>query len=225
MGRRRARPAPAPRHPRGRLMAATLMQFRRLVRSRLGIPITDDFMPDSVIDDHVKLAIQPLSSEARWPWDEGAELVTINTASPDIPTPLNWRATRAVVYGESELQLLSPIDMLRYLDRVGDIPEVWSPIGEVIAVRPTPSSDVEVVHYFYLQSPWLRNDEDVPNIPEQYGGAVVAKAAELLAARESNGGDATRNGAEYTQWINRMRRETRRSTTPTRTRVRPGGWV
>jgi hypothetical protein len=206
-------------------MAATLMQFRRLVRSRLGIPITDDFMPDRVLDDHINLAVQTLSSEARWPWDDAVETVTINTTTPDIPTPVHWRATRAVLHGESELQLLSPIDILQWLDTTGGIPQVWCPIGDAITVRPTPGNDVALVHYYYTQSPWLRDDEDTPTVPEQYGGAIVAKAAELLAARESDGGGATRNGAEYTQWVARMRRETRRSTTPTRTRVRPGGWI
>jgi len=206
-------------------MPATLMQFRRLVRSRLGIPITDDFFPDRVLDDHINLAVQTFESEARWPWTDAAETVTINTTTPDIPVPENWRATRAVVHGETELALLSPIDILRYLDRTGEFPQVWCPIGDVISVRPTPDTDTELVHYFYTQSPWLRDDEDIPSVPEQYGGAIVAKAAELLAARESNGGDATRHAAEYTAWINRIRRETRRSTTPTRTRVRPGGWV
>jgi hypothetical protein len=49
---------------------ATLMQLRRLVRSRLGIPVADDFMPDHVIDDHVNLAIQAIESEFRWPWSD-----------------------------------------------------------------------------------------------------------------------------------------------------------
>ena len=206
-------------------MPATLMQFRRLVRSRLGIPITDDFMPDRVLDDHINLAVQTLESEARWPWTDAAETVTINAAVPDIPVPDNWRATRSITSGRSELTLISPIDILEWLDAGGEIPQVWCPIGEVIVVRPTPSSDVEVVHYFYTQSPWLRDDEDVVEVPEQYSGAIVAKAAELLAARESDGGSATRHGAEYNQWVARMRRETRRSTTPTRTRVRPGSWI
>ena len=206
-------------------MAATLMQFRRLVRSRLGIPITDDFMPDPVLDDHINLAVQTLESEARWPWDDAVATVTINQTTPDIALPKNWRATRSVLCGEWELQLLSPIDILRWIGRTGDIPQVWCPLDDVITVRPTPGSDVQVVHYYYTQSPVLRDDDDVPTVPEQYGGAIVAKAAELLSARESDGGGATRHGAEYKDWVARMHRETRRSTTPTRTRVRPGGWI
>jgi hypothetical protein len=206
-------------------MAATLLQLRRLVRSRLGIPIDDTFMPDRVLDDHINVAIQTIESESRWPWTDAADQVTINADNPDIIPTTDWRATRAVMFGDDELSLVSPIDLLTWLDTNSDMPKVWAPIGGVISVRPTPGTDTNLVHYYYRQAVWLRDDEDVPSIPEQYGGAIVAKAAELLSARESSGGDATRHGAEYTSWITRMRRDVRTSTGPTRTRVRPGGWI
>lgn len=206
-------------------MTATLMQMRRLVRSRLGIPIDDSFMADRVLDDHINVAVQTIEAEARWPWSDAADLVTINTANPDIIPPADWRATRTVMCGQQELQLVSPVDLLSWLGDVSDLPKVWAPIAGVISVRPTPNADIELVHYYYRQSVWLRDDEDVPTIPEQYSGAIVAKAAELLATRESSGGDVTRHGAEYVAWIARMRRDVRTSTGPTHTRVRPGGWI
>jgi hypothetical protein len=206
-------------------MAATLMQLRRLVRSRLGIPINDDFMSDRVLDDAINLAVQTIEAEQHWPWTDVAELVTINATTPDIVPRPDWRATRAVLFGDQELALVSPIDMLRWAGATSSIPAVWAPVGEVISVRPTPSTDTELTHFYYRQSAWLRNDEDTPNIPEQYGGAIVAKASELLAARESSGGDAGRHSLEYKDWVQRMRRDVRTSTGPTRTRVRPGSWI
>lgn len=206
-------------------MAATLMQLRRLVRSRLGIPISDDFMTDRQIDDAINMAMQTIDAENRWPWSEHGELVTINEANPDLIPTSNWRATRAVFHNDYELGYVSPVDMMTWLDAASDIPRVWCPMAGVIAVRPTPNVDIQVRHFFYVQSPWLRNDDDVPLIPEQYSGAVIAKAAELLATRESSGGDATRHGAEYTAWVARMRHDVRPATGPTRTRVRPGGWI
>jgi hypothetical protein len=206
-------------------MASTLMQLRRLVRSRLGIPITDDFMTDRVLDDAINLAVQTIDAEQRWPWNELGEIVTINTTTPDIPLPDGWRATRAVFFDEHELIYVAPADLMSWLDAASDIPQVWSPMATAIAVRPTPTVDTRLRHLYAAQSTWLREDDDVPLIPEQYGGAIVAKAAELLSARESSGADAARHGAEYTQWVARMRRGTRTSTGPTRTRVRPGGWI
>ena len=206
-------------------MAATLMQLRRLVRSRLGIPISDDFMPDRVLDDSINLAVQTIDAEGPWPWSDVAETVTIDAAHPDIVPKPDWRATRAVLVDNDELACVSSIDLLRYLNAASDAPAVWSPIGDVVAVRPTPSTAVVLTHLYYRQSAWLRDDEDVPYIPEQYSGAIVAKAAELLAARESSAADATRHANEFNAWINRMRSGTRTATGPTRTRVRPGSWV
>lgn len=206
-------------------MAATLMQLRRLVRSRLGIPIDDAFMADRVLDDHINLAVQTIEAEARWPWTDAADLVTLNAEHPDIELSTDWRATRNVMFAGQELALVAPADVFTWFTDVAEIPKVWCPMGDVVVVRPTPSSDTQVLHYWYRQSVWLRDDEDTPMIPEQYGGAIVAKAAQLLAARESSGADTTRHGEEYSSWISRMRRDVRRSTGPTRTRVRPGGWV
>ena len=206
-------------------MAATLMQLRRLVRNRIGVPISDDFMPDRAIDDAINMAVQTVDAEQHWPWCDAAQTATIDAATPDIAPPDDWRASRAVMFGEEELGYLSPIDVLTWMDTRGDVPKVWSPINEVIVVRPVVNTPVVVRHLYYRQSAWLREDEDTPLIPEQYGGAIVAKAAELLATRESSGGDATRHGAEFQAWVARMRRDTRRATGPTRTRVRPGGWI
>jgi hypothetical protein len=204
---------------------ATLMHLRRLVRSRLGVPISDDFMPDHVIDDHVNLAIQAVESEARWPWQDMVETVTVTTAAPDIPLDPAWRATRAVFCGESELQLIAPGDLISWNETHGDVPRTYCPIGEVVAIRPLVNASTELVHYWYTQPLWLRDDEAVSNIPDQYAGAIVAKASELLATRESSGADTTRHGAEYKDMVGKMRRDMRRSTGPVRVRVRPGGWV
>jgi len=207
-------------------MATTLIQLRRLTRARLGVSITDDFFPDDVLDDGINMAIETIDAEARWPWNTMVEIVTIGPANADVPVPLNWRATRSVFFAEKELILVSPVDMLTWSTVIADIPNVWAPMPDgVIGVRPIPSTDIELRHLYYRQSAWLRNDEDEPFIPTQYAPAIVAKAAELLAARESSGGDTTRHGAEYVTWINRMRRDVRSSTGPTRTRVRPGSWI
>jgi hypothetical protein len=42
---------------------ATLMELRRLTRSRLGIPVSDDFITDAVLDDHINLAVQAIEGE------------------------------------------------------------------------------------------------------------------------------------------------------------------
>ena len=206
-------------------MTTNLMQLRRLVRARIGVPLTDDFLPDHVLDDHINLACQTLDAEARWPWAEMAETATLTSTSPDITPTDDWRATRAVLYQERELKLVAPADILRMSDLSSDLPAVWCPLNDVIAVRPKTASSVDVIHYFYRQCMWMADDADAPMIPGEYTGAIVAKAAELLATRESSGGDVTRHAAEYAGWVARMRRDTRRSTTGITVRVRPGSWL
>jgi hypothetical protein len=206
-------------------MQTNLMQLRRLVRARVGVPISDDFLPDHVLDDHINLACQTIDAEARWPWNEVGEIVTLTPTAPDIVPTADWRATRAILYKEHELNLVAPSDMLKMLEWGAATPDTWCPLGEVITVRPKPSSPIEVNHYYYRQCVWLADDGDVPSIPGDYTGAIVAKAAELLATRESSGGDVERHGAEYTKWMARMRRDARRSTSGVHVRVRPGGWI
>ena len=206
-------------------VAPNLMQLRRLVRSRMGVPLDDDFMSDSVLDDHINLACQSLDAEAHWPWTDMAEAVTLTSTSPDIVPAMDWRATRSITYQKRELALVAPADLLRVFAWTSDVPTMWSPVNDLIAVRPKPNHAVEVIHHYYRQCMWMVEDGDTPMFPHEYTGAIVAKAAELLSARESSGGDAARHGTEYTGWVTRMRRDMRRSTGPVTVRVRPGGWV
>src|SRR4051812_24996942 len=106
-------------------MALTLMQLRRLVRSRMGIPIDDDFMQDTVLDDHINLALQAVSAEGHWPWDDAVEEVHLTAAAPDIVPSKDWRVTRGVIYGHAELALVAPVDLLMLNDVTADVPSVW----------------------------------------------------------------------------------------------------
>lgn len=201
------------------------MTLRRLTRGRLGIPVSDDFFTDSVVDDHINLAVQAIEGEYHWPWADAITRVTITPTAPSIPYPTNYRATRAVFDGEIELQQVSPIDLLTWTKTAAEVPRVWCPMVDEVVVAPTVQANRQLAHYWYRQPVWLRLDDDIPDMPDQFTGALVAKAAELLSSREGAGSDAGRHGSEYSEWLNRMRRDVRRTTTPTRVRVRPGGWI
>jgi len=203
---------------------ATLMDLRRLTRHRMGVPISDDFLTDTVVDDHVNLAIAAIEAEYHWPWSDAVQLVTISPEVPDIPQPDGYRATRTIFDDTNELFAVSPGDLLTYLNAHGD-PVVWCAIADAIAIRPIVGDTRALIHYWYRRPAWLVNDEDTTPIPDQYSGTIVAKAAQLLSDRESDSTAAGRHGAEYDDSVNRMRRDLRRATTPTRVRVRPGGWI
>lgn len=206
-------------------MTATLIQLRRLTRGRVGIPMSDDFLTDPILDDHINLAVETIEAEYRWPWNEMVEAVTVTSAAPDIPLPTGYRATRAVFDQEMELSLVSPADIMSWVQETGANPRVWCPMGDVVVIRPTVQDDRTLTHYWARQSVWMRQDEDRTEMPEQFMGAIVAKAAELLSMREGAGADAGRHNADYKDWLTRMRRDVRRSTPSTRVRVRPGSWI
>lgn len=207
-----------------------LRHFRRLVRSRLGVPVTDQLFTDDIIDDNINLALQTLEAEQRWPWQEHVETVTVDPAEPDIVLSPGWRATRGLFITEdnTELKTVSPTDALSWyvgVTLVNGRPQVWAPIGDRIVLRPLPSGPVTLTHYFYTEPVWLRDDDDQPELPGQFAGAVVAKAAELLSTREDDRAAAAAHNVEYREWIERMRRDLRRSTTPAQIRVRAGSWL
>lgn len=205
-------------------MAATLMQLRRLVRSRLGVPMGDDFFTDDMVDDHINLAIDSIEMEYRWPWQERIEQVTIDTATPDVVLPEGWRATHGLFNGEVELSLVSALDVMTWADSHGAV-RVWAPVGDSLLVRPIVDGPLTLTHYYQRDPVWLRDDTDIPDMPSQFSGAIVAKAAEMLSNREDNRAASAVHLADYERWIARMRRDLRRSTGPQRIRVRPGGWV
>lgn len=207
-----------------------LLHLRRLVRSRLGVPPTDQMFTDDQLDDHINLAVETVEAEQRWPWQERVDTVTLTSDDPNIALPANWRATRGLYRAEDaiELSLASPSDILSWAvtsTAIGGLPQVWSPIGDRIVVRPQPVDPIDLTHHYYIQSVWLRADQDQPTIPNQFVGSIIAKAAELLATREDDRAAAAGHNLEYNDWIDRMRRDVRRSTGPVTPRVRAGSWL
>ena len=202
-----------------------LMMLRRLVRARLGVPVADDFFTDDVLDDHINLAIQHIESENHWPWSDVVDQVTITPDAADFPLPPAYRATRSIFDNDTELSQVAPSDLLTYTTVKGQLPRVWCPMADVIAVRPAPGSATCLTHYWYRQPAWLSRDIDAPAIPDQFTGAIIAKASELMSSREGAGADTARHRDEYQDWIGLMRHEVRRTTMPTRVRVRRGGWI
>ena len=91
-----------------------LAQLRRSVRSRLGIPVTDQFQTDDVIDEHINIAIQTIEQEQRWPWQETVQTVTINDSTGEFTVPADWRATRTIIFDRHQVQVVSPTELLTH---------------------------------------------------------------------------------------------------------------
>lgn len=206
----------------------TLMQLRRRVRARIGVPLSDQFQSDDVIDDHVNLAMETIASEHYWPWDEQLGTATINTTTGELVMPTavseQARAVRSVFINGMEVRNVASSDLMRYGDSTG-VPQLWAEVGDKLYARPIPDTATIADVVWYMVSSPLAEDADRARIPDQYEGAIIAKTAELLALREDLTTAADRHATDYAQWIVRMRRNMRRSTKPAVPRVREGGWI
>jgi hypothetical protein len=202
-----------------------LAQLRRSVRSRLGIPVTDQFQTDDVIDEHINIAIQTIEQEQRWPWQETVQTVTINDSSGEFTVPADWRATRTIIFDRHQVQVVSPTELLTHPATGTGTPQIATVIDRVVKMRPSPAVGNTLSHVYYRTPTLLVDDEDQPQMPTEFSPAIIAKAAELLSIREDDRAAGAAHAAEYGEWITRMKRDVRRTTGPIVPRVRPGRWV
>jgi hypothetical protein len=189
----------------------------------VGVPASDDFFTDAVLNTAINEAIMTVDAEQRWPWNEVVSLATVAAGSTGFIPPDNWRATRALYNGATELVAVAPEDVLKATGTSG--PQVYAPVNFNIWVAPRSTSDVVLTHYWYQATVPLVVDSDITAIPYLFSEAIVCKAAELLSAREDDSSARAAHAADYEKWIARMRRDVRRSTGPVVPRVRPGGWI
>lgn len=206
-------------------MTVSLMQLRRQVRSRIGVPSSDGFQDGEVLDDSINQAVQTLESEQRWPWHEAVGNPAILAGASSFAVPADWRATRSLFIGDDELFAVAPADLYqRDITQTGQ-PEVFAVINNSVELRPVATADVTFTHLYYRTTALLVDDDDTLLMPDQFSGAVIAKAAELLSFREDDRAAASAHLAEYLQWVQRIRRDVRRTTGPVRVRVREGSWI
>lgn len=203
-----------------------LIQLRKAVRNRLGLPSTDTFQTDEVIDAAINEAIQEIETEHRWPWTERMESWTTTDDSGDMPVPTGWTATKALgVAGDTQIRFISNVDLIQYdADDIGH-PNVFGLVNDTFKFRPRPAAGVEIQHVYYVGSTLLVGDGDEPTMPTDYSPVIIAKACELLLDRAGETTRSAKQGTAYAAGISKMRKQVRRTTQPTRTRVRPGSWV
>jgi hypothetical protein len=202
-----------------------LATLRRYTRARMGVPASDDFFTDAVVNDAINLAVNIVEEEHYWPW---AERVTPGTITAGIVTkPTRWRATRALFAATTgdELTMVSINDLYASTRPTGGAPQAWADNGTDIVVSPIPADGYAVTHIYYVSPAELALDTDIPDLPSSMADAVVSKAAELMSAREDDQTARAAHGNDYAKWVQRMLRSQRRSTGPMKVRVRPGGWV
>lgn len=205
-------------------MGLPLQAIRQMVRDRIGVPPHDEFFSPNVLDTNINLALTAIESEHRWPWNETAIDVTLDS-SGEMQMPDDWRATRAIWTRYNTLVEVPYYDLkVRFSYSSGE-PTHFSIVNQTMHVRPWPSGDIQATHLYYAEPKVLVSDTDTPNIPMQHIGTLIAKAAQLCSVREDDRPSADVHRTEYSQGIERMRKEVHVSTRPTTIRVREGSWT
>jgi hypothetical protein len=198
-----------------------LVDLRRRVRQRMGVPASDDFFTDQVLNDAINEAIGTVETEHNWPWAERVEQTT--AVNGVLTKSARWSTTRGLFTpAGDELRLVSLSDLLSVGGATGS-PQVYADSGTDILIAPI--SNAALVHVYYEAPVDLVLDTDEPDLPDSMAGAVISKAAELLSAREDDQAARQAHAKDYDKWVQRMLASQRNTTGPLRVRVRPGGWI
>jgi hypothetical protein len=205
-------------------MATSLLFIRKLVRDRLGIPVHDSYFPDQLIDANINLAILAIEETQRWPWNETTSTLTANSDGLSASVPSDWRATKAIVGSNgTPLGQCVSYDLTKIRRETGSA-GVFCIINDSIEFAPA-AGDEEFMHIYYREPFLLTTDTDVPRLPSVYVGTIVAKASQLCSTREDDRPSATVHMIEFTEGIERMKKDTRATTRPQQKYIRPGGWI
>jgi hypothetical protein len=202
-----------------------LASYRTRIMARIGVPAGDGFFTAPILNDVVNQALQTIEEESYWPWSEVLTTVPLLAGTSGLVLPEDWRAVKAVYIDNNELAQCSITDLLRWPATTQGMPSQWAQSGEGIELAPVAAGDYQVVLVYYRMQPPLVSDTDQPMLPDRFHPAVVAKGAELCARREDDGPNQAVHLADYTQWLNRMKKAMRSTTRPTVPRVRPGSWL
>lgn len=203
-----------------------LSELRTAVRTRLGVPSTDGFYTDAQLTDLVNEALQVISTERDWPWLSTSETITTVSGTATDSPPAGWMKTRSLCidgYDPMEQRSLLEIRGVPTTDR--GMPTIYDISGDVLIFRPVPDGVYSIIHDYFKVEPSLTADADTPLMPTQFHYSIVAKASELAHLRQRDNTRAGAQLAEYNAWLGRMLDNRRRTSAPTRIRVRPGAAI
>ena len=205
-------------------MALDLSTMRTAVRTRLGSPATDGFFSDAQLNDLINEGLQAYATEHDWPWLEATETLTTSAGSAALSPSGTWTRTKGLIIdGYDALEMVSLAELRGVPTTIRGVPRVYCIEQEAILLRPVPNAAYSVTHDYYKVEPELVGDANQPLLPSQFRYAIIEYATYLAHLRAGQPGPAQAALSAYSQWIQRMRDNRRRSTSTIKVRVRPGG--
>jgi hypothetical protein len=207
-----------------------LGQMRQGVYDRAGVPTTDATLTTQAVDGYLNSSMHQIESVQDWPWLLRRDTIT-TVAGTTVDTndlyspPADWLRTRQLRianYGPLTRYEVHELEDV-WPDTAQGIPQAWCADADFIRVRPFPDAVYTIRHLYVRIEPDLSSDTQSPLMPAKFHSAIVEGATwlALRSDREDVRGAAAK--AEFDRWLNVMRDDARRGSSPGRVRVRPGG--
>jgi hypothetical protein len=202
----------------------TLEDYRDLVRRRMGLGASDPFWTNGSLNDSINAALQHITQAGSWKWLQAIATGNTTPNNEAIAVADLDRAISVVLTATGdELQQTAITDILADIRR--GKPETYSIFAGSLRLRPIPDSAYAFTVAYTRDEPALVDDSDEPLLPDQYAGALVAKASAIASQRANDARRVAMFEAEFASWEKVMRDANRTTRGPLRVRERPGGWV
>lgn len=190
----------------------------------MGLGADDPFWTTASIEDAINVALQQIAQSGSWRWLQA--LATGNTvANTETITVAGLERAIGVVLTATgaELQQSAITDILS--DTRRGRPSSFCLFANAIRLRPIPDAVYAYTVAYTREELALAGNSDEPLLPQQYDGALVAKACAILSQRANDARRVALFEGEYATWEKTMRDANRTTRGPLRIRERPGGWV
>ncbi len=173
------------------MAAATLGELKDEVQSFLSVGTGGTF--DEVdLTTFINNALSEHAMSANWWWFQAFENIKISPDKPDIRYTELDRDVRKIIRvsldcspGYVTLDPVSSEDM-DSLQRVSGSPTGYISESQIVRIAPTPSAEFTIRILYQFSPPRLIEDTDSSEVPYQYAGVVVLRAAANACAAFNN---------------------------------------
>lgn len=209
-----------------------LGQMRTRLYHQCGIATTDATVTTESATEHLNAAMHMIEAAHDWPWLWRRDTITTVAGATidthDLYSPAaDWIRTKQLRISPYQPMVRMEVHELedQWPDTTQGLPSSWAVDADHIRIRPFPDAEYTIRHLYVRIEPDLSADTQSPLMPAKFHSAIVEGATwlALRSDREDVRGAAAK--AEYDRWLTVMRDDDRRSSSPGRVRVRPGGMI
>ena len=181
--------------------------FETAIRTRMGLNANDPVFTDAVLLVLINAALQRVTSEEDWDWNEKSETIATAASDQDEAVAADYMRTLGLYEADGKPLERVDFDMIQNLTTAESANVRYFCVsGTQIFLRPVPNGIFNLTHRYIATEPALASGSDTPVIPTQYHDAVADYATYLAYKRVGNPNEAGVFLEEYARWIALMQR-------------------